>query len=101
MHGVTVLALGHGVVLGKLDPMIPLVRRQNAAAFAQWAYAVERREDRCPNKLRSIGDSSHRPPEWLVRLEANDFLLSLVVRHGTCLPVIDTKPSINTLYYHI
>ena len=33
MHGMAILTLGQGVVLGELDPMLPLVGRQNAAAL--------------------------------------------------------------------
>ena len=41
MHGVAVFALGQGVVLGELDPVLPLIGREDAAAFAQGADAVQ------------------------------------------------------------
>ena len=75
MHGVAVFALGQGVMLGELDPVPPLVGRQDSAPLAQGTYAIERRQDRRPNELRPVGDSVHRRQQGFVHLERDDFLL--------------------------
>jgi hypothetical protein len=91
VHRVAIVAFGQGVMLGELDPVSPLVGRQDAAALAQRTDAIERREDGGPDELRPIWDTVHRLQQRGVRLEGNDFLFSLRAH--------ENWPQFNTLYY--